>query len=183
MRVSISGSFSTGKTTLTRVTVERLRQRDGLDVAVISEVARKVLAAGHKLDREATIDSYLCYVREQLAAERANWNRPLVLSDRSLLDLLAYVRVNDDPAIPQDFPSLLEEIVWRETKYFDLYCYLPVEFAPIPDGEREVDPAYQRAVAAAMRQLLDELRVPLLELRGSVDDRLAVLEEKLRAPR
>ena len=180
MRISVSGSFSTGKTSVVNAVVQRLQSSGGPRVGVISEVARRVLAQGHLLDRDATIESYLCYVREQLTAERRHWGNRYVLSDRSLLDLLAYVRVNDDPAIPQDFPPLLEEIVWQETRFFDLYCYLPVEFEPVPDGEREVDPTYQREVAGEMRRLLDEFGVPVRDLRGSLEERTQALLQCLR---
>jgi nicotinamide riboside kinase len=176
LRISVSGAFSTGKSTLIDAAARRLREV-GHKPAVIAEVARGVLAAGYLLDREATIESYLFYVRQQLAADRACSDAGLLLSDRTLIDLLAYVVVNDDPAIPREFVDLLAEIVRYETEFYDLYCYLPVEFAPAADGEREVDPAYQQVVSRRLRELIDEFGVSVVELRGTVTERVETLLE------
>lgn len=180
VRLSISGAFSTGKTTLIEAAIPRLRAA-GRQTTMIGEVARQVLAAGYALDRGATVSSYLLYIRQQLAAERSAFEAPLLLSDRSLIDLLAYVLVNDDPAIPVELVDLLAEIVRHETRFFDAYGFLPVEFRPVPDGERAIDPVYQAAVSDRLRTLMDEYGVHVLELRGSVDRRVTALVDFVAA--
>lgn len=173
-RVSISGAFSTGKTTVLDAATKRLREA-GRRVGVIGETARTVLAAGYPLDRDATIEGYLFYVCRQLESEYAARDAKLLLSDRSLMDFLAYVLVNDDPKVGREFVDLLATVVRHETLFFDMYCYLPVEFPPAPDGEREVDPVYQESVSVRLRSLMDEYGVRVVELRGSIDQRVAAL--------
>ena len=174
MRISVSGSFSVGKTTL----IEELRARaeaERLDLHVIPEVARTVLAEGYALDREATAGSYLRYIQLQLERERVASYHVHVLSDRTLIDLLAYFRVNDDLGLPPEIDPLMVELIWRELELFDLYCLLPVEFAPVADGVREMDPQYQRAVDEELRRLLDHFGAMVVEVTGSVHQRADAL--------
>jgi len=142
-----------------------------IDLTVISEVARSVIAKGYPLDRDATLDSYLNYILAQLTAERAAKTHRHVLSDRSLIDLLAYVRVNADVRIPTHLNSLLEEIVWIEADYYDVYCYIPVEFVPIDDGIRCIDGDYQQLVDAELVRLFREYQVPTIRISESHDER------------
>lgn len=179
MRVSVTGSFSTGKTTL----VEAISRRYGRQVKTIEEVGRRVVLEGFPLDRDTTVESCLRYIELQLEAERlAETNsesgevQPSVVSDRSLLDLLAYIRVNNNSALLSCAEGMLTEIVWRESEYFDLYCFVPIEFEPIVDGTRETDEEYQREIGSEIQVLLNKFGFPVLEIRGSVDERILALE-------
>ena len=180
MRVSISGTHSSGKTSLLRTCQDGLRHRFPNQVDLIREVARDVIRQGHPLNQDATIESYLLYVQLQLEAERLAMKRHVV-SDRSLVDLLAYVETNADPGIPAGLADMLREILWVETKYFDVYCYLPVEFPLMLDGVRPVDIAYQAAVDARLRDILSRYGVSVMRVTGSVASRsrqlLALFED------
>lgn len=181
MIVSVSGAFSTGKTTV----IERcgtLARRRGIDLAVIPEVARTVLVEGYALDREATVESYLRYIELQLEAERTSPSAGHLLSDRSLVDLLAYLEVNEELAVPAETGRLLHELVRWEQGFFDAYCLVPIEFEPTPDGQRAVDPGYQRAVDQALRGLLDDLGAEVFEVRGGVEERAERLLGVLTGP-
>lgn len=172
MHISVSGSFSTGKTTLVTAARDRLVAEPRIDVVAIEEVARGVIARGYRLDKEATLDSYLNYILAQLSAERASRVHNHVISDRSLIDLLAYVRVNKDPKVPNDLNSLLEEIVWLEAQYFDIYCYIPVEFPPQNDGIRSTDINYQLEVDRELVKLFREYKISTVRISGAKEARL-----------
>lgn len=180
MRVSISGTHSSGKTSLFQCCQEGLRASFPGRVDFIHEVARDVIAAGLPLNEEATVDSYLLYIQFQLQAERRA-TREHVVSDRSLVDLLAYIETNNDPRIPRRLVDVLREIMWFETRYFDVYCYLPIEFGLELDGVRSADAAYQRAVDDTLRSILDRYGVVYMPVAGSVSERcdrlLALFEE------
>lgn len=170
MKVSITGSHSTGKTTLASAVTKTLRERGTNSVGLIEEVARRVIAMGFPLNQEATIHSYLHYIWFQLKEEREHREK-YVISDRSLVDLLGYIRTNNDTKIPQYFVSMLEELLWRESVCFDLYCYLPVEFPLEIDHVRPADVEYQKAVDTNIQQILQEYRLPYECITGSLDDR------------
>lgn len=174
MRVSLSGSYSTGKTTLAKACLAPLRARYGPDFSYIEEVARTVIARGFGLDRAATIDSYVVYIQLQLEAEREA-DTPHVLSDRSLIDLLAYIRYNDEASVPKYVTEMLEEVVWLESRYFDVYCHLPIEFPLQDDGVRTVDEQYRAAIDDTLVSVFERYGVTVRTVTGSPDERRATL--------
>ena len=145
----------------------------------VEEVARGVIARGFPLNQDATRDSYYNYILDQLKAERLAGNE-IVLSDRSLVDLLAYIRTNNNPEIPLYFLSMLEEIIWLESKYFDVYCYLPIEFGLIVDDVRPEDIEYQIAVDKALQNILTEFKVQQIAVTGSIIERRDFIVELIR---
>ena len=185
MRIAVSGTHSSGKTSLVHACARTLGREYPGQVDVVEEVARDVIAMGFPLNQDASTDSYLQYVRLQLQRERGA-RAQHVLSDRSLIDLLAYIVVNANPSIPPAFVELLREVVWLETRYFDLYCYLPIEFPMQADGTRPADVQYQRAVDEALRAVLVDYRVPVETVSGALDQRcqqvLRFVQERLASP-
>jgi len=176
MRISFSGTFSTGKTTLAEASYEALSERYPGKVHLIREVARGVIAKGFQLDKGATVDSYVNYILAQLRAEREG-DAEHVLSDRSLLDLIPYVRLNDDEKIPDYFVEMLEEVVWRESRFFDVFCYVPIEFPMESDGVRPPDEAYRAAVDTSFVDVMREFGVSYVRVGGSVAERAARVVE------
>jgi nicotinamide riboside kinase len=174
MKVSITGSHSTGKTTLARAFAKTLSESNEKSVGFINEIARKVIEMGFPLNQDATIHSYLNYIWLQLKEEHES-NETYVISDRSLVDLLGYIRTNNDPQIPQYFVSMLEELLWLESAFFDLYCYLPIEFPLELDNVRPADVKYQQAVDTSIQSILKEYRLPYERITGSLNDRCKAL--------
>jgi len=170
IKVSITGSHSTGKTTLASAVTKILRERGIKSVGFINEVARRVIALGFPLNQDATIHSYLNYIWFQLKEERERVEK-YVISDRSLVDLLGYIRTNNDTSIPKYFVSMLEELLWCESACFDLYCYLPIEFPLEIDNVRPSDVEYQKAVDTNILQILQDYRLPYECITGSLDAR------------
>lgn len=176
MRISFSGTFSTGKTTLAAASYQALSKRYPGKVHLIREVARGVIAKGFQLDKGATVDSYVNYILAQLRAEREG-DAEHVLSDRSLLDLIPYVRLNDDEKIPDYFVEMLEEVVWRESRFFDVFCYVPIEFPMESDGVRPPDEAYRAAVDVSFVDVMREFEISYVRVAGSVAERTARVVE------
>lgn len=170
MRISISGTHGTGKTSLLRACERRLAHTPGLDAAFIGEVARKVLAMGLPLNREATLESYFNYVHLQLEAERRA-TAEVVLSDRSLVDSLAYLEASRLPEISEAFVAMFREIVRAEMRFFDVFCLVPIEFGLDVDLVRPADSGYQEEVEESMRRVLRRYHANVVELRGTTEER------------
>lgn len=170
MRVSISGSHSTGKTVLTEECYTALSAMYPGDVDMIGEIAREVIARGFSLNQDATVDSYTNYILLQLEAER-NASKKHVVSDRSLVDLVAYIFTNNDPRIPAYFVDMVQEIVQLEVKYFDVYCYLPVEFDLVVDDVRPEEKDYQLAVDRTLFSLFSTYGLDVKTITGTVEER------------
>ena len=171
MRISVSGTHSTGKSVLAAAAYEALNAVWRGRVHLIPEVAREVIAKGFPLDDKATVDSYINYVMAQLREERQSVAEH-VISDRSFLDLLAYIRTNADPQIPSYFVEMVEEISWLDTRFFDVYCYLPIEFPLVEDGVRGIDEDYRAAVDETLCGLLREYGVKYVTVTGSLAERV-----------
>lgn len=179
MKISISGTHSSGKTVLALALAKSLKGHYGENVALIEEVARQVIAKGLPLNQDATIHSYINYIMLQLKAERNASPKRYVVSDRSLVDLLAYVWTNADDKIPRHFVEMLEELLWVESNYFDLYVYLPIEFALVSDNVRPDDERYRQMVAHTFERIFSTYDLRVIEATGSIENRVDIIIGRL----
>jgi predicted ATPase len=170
MRVSVTGSHATGKTTVIRAFAAS-RGADEPHVELIHEVARDLITAGYQMNDEVTPESFSRYIFLQLQRERMAAESRHVLSDRSLLDLLAYVTASPNTSLSSLHVELLEELVWLESKYFDHYAYVPVEFERVVDEVRPADRMYQTRIDARIRELLVEFNLPTSIVSGNIETR------------
>jgi len=174
MNIALAGSHSTGKTTLLNEVVKR---NNIFKFISITETARIVIDKGFPMAKDATIDSYVNYVNEQLKAElsaRRN-NYDILISDRTILDAVAYSQINkkliDDPFIPTYVIEMIERVWLIEKEFYDFYIYCPVEFPLIFDGVRDEDSVYQKMVSDHIKKLLEQYNVKHFVVSGSVSAR------------
>ncbi len=174
LRIAIVGSFSTGKTTL----AESLARR--LDLPLLPETAREVVELGFKLDKDATPETEALIFLKQYNNEISE--REFV-GDRSLVDVMAYAGwVLDN----QEWRK--EMLLWDEcvklaerrlrTGYSHVF-YLPIEFPIVLDGLRPDDPAFQKEIDERIVTLLRSHDIDYTTLTGTVEERLAQIEDEL----
>jgi nicotinamide riboside kinase len=174
-RVAIVGSFSTGKTTLAEALARRL------SLPLLPEVAREVAAEGFRLDKDATPETEaLIFLRQ--------YNNELAVAefvgDRSLIDVMAYAGwVLDNQARRKEM-ALWDECVRLaerslRSSYSHVY-YLPIEFPIVLDGLRPDDPGFQKEIDERIVRLLQGHGISYVTLTGSVEDRVAKLEDGLQ---
>ena len=126
--VGLIGADGTGKTTL----ANELRKIYGGNLRFISEVSRKVVRKGYPLGKDASPESYIILMHDQVSEllKMVANNTPFV-SDRTILDQYCYSIVNQNlprPAVTDIYINLNEKI-WRlEKEYFRFYFYFPIEF-------------------------------------------------------
>lgn len=174
-RIAIVGSFSTGKTTLAEAVAEPL------GLPLLPEVAREVVALGFKLDKDATPETEtLIFLRQW----RNELTHPDFVSDRSLVDVMAYAGWVLDNQPPRKEFALWEECVriaehQLRSQYTKVF-YLPIEFGIVPDGLRPMDPDFQNDIDERMRALLHRYDIAHEVLKGSVDDRVDALMESVK---
>lgn len=168
IRVSISGSHSVGKTTLAKPIVDYFSAK--YTVEEIKEVARYLIKKGFKMSQDITEYGVVHYIHEYLRQER-RFAGDILISDRSLIDLLAYISVNESRKIRTTFLSLVEEIVYLESNFFDLYLYIPVEIPLAEDGVRPVDLRYRNLVDEKIQEILVTYDLPWIKVSGSIDER------------
>lgn len=180
LKVGFSGAHSTGKTTLINQLRGYLESQFGRDVGLITEVARDLIYRSGD-------DAFLH--RKNSSKERQFWiqiqqiilesevthrtNKSILLTDRTVVDNLAYTRHNFPPErrdVPMD-PFLDEQATsWMRT--YDLVFYLPVEFPLDIDTVREDDTAFQLDIDTTIRRLLLSYNIPFVTLTGAPDRRM-----------
>lgn len=166
-RLSISGTHSTGKTTLVNSVKYFVDEKH---VQIIPEIARILIDKGFKLNQDITEYGIVNYITEYLYHERII-ESDVVISDRSLIDLLAYVKTNNSSKIRHKYFKLIEEVVFEESKRFDCYVYIPIEFTLVLDNVRPSDISYQKQVDKTFIQLYDYYNIQPVFITGSVEER------------
>jgi hypothetical protein len=165
--ISISGTHSVGKTTLANQLIKSLPD---LNVSLIPEIARILIYKGFLLNQNITEWGIVNYVQEYLYHERIACSDVLI-SDRSLIDLLAYIKTNNSLKIRSKFIQLVEEIVYTESKRFDFYFYIPIEFPLELDNVRPTDVSYQKSVDKTLCHLFEIYNINPIILSGSISQR------------
>jgi hypothetical protein len=61
-----------------------------------------------------------------------------------------------------------------------LIVYTPIEFPLEGDGVRSVDPQYQEQIDFLIKNILYSAKLPFITVTGSVEERVAQVEEKLK---
>ena len=166
-RISISGTHSTGKTTLINSILNSI---DSKHIRIIPEIARILINKGFKLNQDITEFGIINYITEYLYHERTI-EADIVVSDRSLIDLLAYVKTNNSAKIRHKYLSLIEEVVFEESKRFDCYVYIPIEFKLVLDNVRSSDILYQKKVDKIFLELFEYYNINPVFITGSIEDR------------
>ncbi len=181
MKIAFTGSHCTGKTTL-------LNQMkiifQNADFQYVTEVARGIINRGYPLNMDANMDSYVHYINDQLKAEKRMQSCDLFISDRTLLDPLAYALVNKKlprPYIHDYFIDMMESIWLLEKEQYDLYIYFPIEFPLIYDGVRPEDEQYRKDIDDQIAQLLKRNNVNFLKITGSPGERCDFMERLVKS--
>ncbi len=172
MKLAFTGTHSTGKTTLVKEIESSIS--DSVKIKCVTEVARKIICRGYPLNNLATKDSYIHYINDQLNEERDINCYDFFISDRTLLDPLAYMLANKDfPSqfIDDYFIQMMENVWLLEQSRYDIYVYFPIEFPLVLDGIRPEEEEYRAAVDHAILQTLKKHNIPYITMTGSILER------------
>lgn len=185
-KVTFIGAHSTGKTTLLNKIIEKNNE---MKIAKIDEVARKVIDKGYPLNKETMDVSYMYYISKQLEYERKlnNCEFDLLISDRTIIDLLAYTIVNKtypQSTMTNEFLEMLHNLFLLHNNYYDLYVYFPIEFPMVLDTTRPNDEDYRKKIDNTMLKLLNDYDLNYLSVNGSCEERYEMfsdyISEKVR---
>lgn len=179
MRIALTGSSSTGKTTLARAF--NLRNPE---VCVLNVDARSILDAMHiESCNNMTPNVYSVFQRRYIATKIKNERgRSRYITERSFVDSYAYWVLNCSCS----YGDRLNSQVWRICKYcaerYDKHLLLPYGLVPhCDDGYRQPDPVYHKEIEGIIINTLNSWGITY-EILYEVDMtyRLKVLEESFR---
>lgn len=168
LKIAISGSHGTGKTTL----LNRLNRR--YDINMIPEITRKLGDRGFEIGKDGNNALQLALCAKY--TEHIEGNDEFVM-DRCPIDSYAYTWINykDGKDISDHVESFVMEHTAKYTRRFDVVAYCPIEFELEDDGVRPQEERFQERVADQILRLLKKLsekgHIDLIELSGSVRER------------
>lgn len=181
MKISISGSQCTGKTTL----IQELKKQDVFkDYFFAEEVVRSLKRkAEEKGESFAFNKEYNKASQDAIFQEHINnLNQPNLIADRSLLDSFVYTTYGfykgDVPS--QDFINY-EQIFLKYIGNYDVFVFLPISFGLIEDGVRSDDKKFREEIQDIFYRTLASYSIFYVSL-DSIDNRtnefLKVINEK-----
>jgi len=164
IRISISGTHSTGKTTLAGNLAEALNER-GVKTLVAPEPIRLL---DELPGQQSVNDRYLNLLRIHLQ-RLSQPEYQCCIYDRSLLDFCVYLHVEKIPV--EGIYLLAREMLAWYLPYFAAHIYLPVELNMTADNRRPKNEAYRQEIDREFIDLTDGLGVQLHSITGSVEAR------------
>lgn len=170
-RIILTGAQGTGKTTLMNELA-----KDG--IRTISHI-RKTAAENNFDTKNATEESQKTYfktLKKELSSKRS------YISDRGLTCVAAYTF---DKAISGDIAKKVADKQYLDIVKFHtenpeiLLVYVPIEFELEDDGERPFDKEMQAKIDFLIKTILETTKIPYIEVRGTVEERLEQIRKAL----
>lgn len=179
MRISVTGSHRVGKSTLVAALAAQLPEYE-----VVEEPYHRMAEDGLAFSHPPSEDDFRAQLEYWL--DGAAESSATVLYDRSAVDLLGYLACVE----PRGLAGLDHDIqvVRPAVESLDLVVYVPIETPDRISPSSEPDYEGLREDAdAALRGILDggiwDVDLAVLEVRGTVEDRLAAVLEWLDGSR
>jgi hypothetical protein len=178
MRIGISGTHGTGKTTLAEALCQRLPGHVTAD-----EPYYLLEEEGHEFAFPPSLDDYRAQLARSLRALSEPPARPEIVFDRTPLDYLAYLAaVGADPEREAEAPAVRSALATLDLLVITVITPEIEQFLPTPDLPRLRSAMNEALLNLVYADPLDAWGdVPVLELTGPLDARpaavLAALEQ------
>ena len=168
MKIAFTGAQGTGKTTLyNNLIVETLPLKTLNQLKLYESYGRKIPKEEYGLPKTQ-------HKFNRWYISRHYFN-PHFLSARSIYDTWAYSKLTAGPWF--DYYKFCWAI---KNIYYDHLFYVPIEFEPVADGIRSVDPEFQKDVDREIKAILDYYHVPYNIIKGSIEERIALLKSIIK---
>lgn len=167
MRIGITGTHSTGKTTL----LHALRSEPMFEgFQICDEVTRWVKSLGVEINEGGSDLS------QELVMMKHVYNIYMndeMLADRTTLDGLVYTRALHLANHVSDATMKKVHDVFVKTKdEYDFLFYIKPEFAIENDGVRSTDDEWQSVIEKLFDESIETFKIPIIPITGSVRNRV-----------
>jgi predicted ATPase len=112
---------------------------------------------------------------------RAERDAEVVISDRTLIDHLAYTLTLFPESATSPEVETYKRLAFESLTSYHFIFQIPIEFLPEDDGVREPDPRFQRQIGDVLTGLYTQSGVTPVVIRGSVEERAAQVQVHLEA--
>lgn len=164
IRIGITGTHSTGKTTLAHALVERIRKETGkTDIVLVKEQVRKVCEdyGFEKLeDMLSRGPRWLSILQWEALRRQINTETEVIqkdkgfVSDRTTLDNLAYYMVGNYGEDTTNVAAHYTDIAIKHSKTYDVIFFVPPTIPITDDGFRQIDPVFRNTIDRQIQELI-----------------------------
>lgn len=175
MKVGFTGSGGTGKSTVLKAILPKLVEMDP-SIEYLPSVARTVFSRHGvvEADQENWSPKELYSFQKEILDLRLEKERehPNFISDRTMIDHVAYTMFRCYEGIPDDEFASLMALLEENINQYDIIFYFPILFTPPPDGLRQGGEAYRSAIDLIIRGLATSniRKVPVITLTSINND-------------
>jgi hypothetical protein len=191
MKITFTGSHSTGKTTISFMLMKEIYDQYGIEPHLLTSATRSLLNMGKgDFRHNPNTDGF------QLACifERRNWmlthrslEAKVVISERCALDESAYQldrahKIQNGGLSTGTYDLCLEEAKWEVQNYWDKIYYIPVDDREVAsDGVRNTNKDFQREIDSCLLETFEILgiRDRVVEVPVDLEDVPAFLREEV----
>ncbi|MEQ1933527.1 MAG: ATP-binding protein [Fimbriimonadaceae bacterium] len=173
MKIALTGSHGTGKTTLIRFLGEQLQLPPS---AMCREVPRVIIEKVQddtffRRGNNTPLRQMLLFFYQVMEEQNLQQGADLVLSDRTVVDHLAYTGVLfPEFKRTEEYRAAMEGVHnWLPS--YDAIFKIPIEFPVLDDGVREGEAAFQAEIDGAIDGLYHDAGIETIRVGGSVRER------------
>jgi hypothetical protein len=197
MKVAISGTYSTGKTT-TALALSYLTGIPNTHAKTMREILPSALP-GKKLEEVSMPELVQLGIRRLINRCVAEDKFDEFISDGSSLHEWAYGLARteiglhpgknelSDPKTMKIFKEVMQNFgaVAKDhaLSNYDVFVHLPIEFPLKMDGHRPVSEEFRRQASDTLLEALESLKIPYIIVGGSVEERLLKIVNYYKLPR
>lgn len=172
MRIGFTGPHGTGKTTAAFEMATALK-KEGYDVSIKSNVARNCPLP---INEQSTVNSQLWIIGKMMTKEIESKSH-ITISDRTLLDALAYTRRVDSIVA-----ETLEQFVrgYMRANYDFVFYLKPLEEKDylIADGRRSTNKQFQTHIDFIIKKYIHQMGLDV-KLTATTDERVKMVLEAI----
>lgn len=171
-KISISGSHSTGKSTV----INALKQDSDIvkRFTIKDEVLRDIKKLGYKINEFGTDETQRLVMAKFLEYSIF----PDTILDRCALDGLTYTAYLYEKGFVRKGTLRIAEAIFENIKY-DIQFYIPPEFQIVPDGIRSENEEFRNRVSEIFEEYIESYNIPIVYLKGNVDERVRQFKDTL----
>ncbi|MDD4110005.1 MAG: ATP-binding protein [Clostridia bacterium] len=164
-RLTISGSHSTGKSTV----MNALKEIPALSKRFTfkSEILRDIKKTGIKINEYGTDETQLLVLSKMVEYSTI----PNTILDRCVLDCLAYTAYLYEKGQVKKSTLKIAETLFENIRY-DIYFYITPEFSIVPDGTRSENLEFRNRVAEIFEEYMESYSLNPIRLTGNIEQRV-----------